>query len=463
MAGSARFQVDMALNASDVIKGSNDAAMALADLEDAVGEVADESAKSGGKVDSFATKLVEASRKAGKSDDDIKDALRGMGLSAKQAERAVDEVGDEFRDTGREGERAGDKLEDAMRDVQRASEKASDAVGDVGDKGFRKLGDAGTEVSSELRQNLGETFSSFRGDLEDLPQVAQDVFGGLAGSVGGLGASLALAGGAAGIGLLIEGFNTLREQEEARKERVAEWADVYIENLGRIGENLATFAAIEEVYTDPEKYDKAAENAELWGTSVSTAVNIMAGDMVTAEAVTQSLAAEQEKLNEKAEDALKGGEKLTAAEQERTVEILKGQEALRRQGEEMAEGAQRARELSDSYLALLGSASEASLEVDELGNKLYTLPSGEQIMVDVETGQATTDLDAFQGDADGVIDHVNGKDITLQVKTASAIAAAQQAADTIAGLSASITVNADTTAMRRQIDRELSRARSWNE
>jgi hypothetical protein len=51
---------------------------------------------------------------------------------------------------------------------------------------------------------------------------------------------------------------------------------------------------------------------------------------------------------------------------------------------------------------LINDAASATLEVDELGNELYTLPDGTQIMIDAETGQATTDVQKFKGDVDGV-------------------------------------------------------------
>ena len=58
MAGSSRFEIDGVLNTSGIAKGAKDGAKALADLEKAVGEVGDESAKAGGPVDSFAAKLL---------------------------------------------------------------------------------------------------------------------------------------------------------------------------------------------------------------------------------------------------------------------------------------------------------------------------------------------------------------------------------------------------------------------
>ncbi|MCK8465871.1 hypothetical protein M0722_01570 [Microbacterium sp. KSW4-16] len=417
---SKRFEIDIGLNASEVAKGAQDGKKALADLEAAVGDVADESGRAGGKVDSFASKLVDASRKAGKSDDDIKDALRQMGLSAKQAERAVEGVGDEFKDAGRDGERAADKLEDSLRDVQREAGKTSDDIGDVGEKGFRKLGDAAEETSGELKQNLGETFSSFRGDLEDLPQIAQDVFGGLAGSVGTLPAAFALAAGAAGIGLLINGFQEVQEQEEARKERVAEWTQAYIDGLGRMEDAVANFASVEAIYTDPERYAEAEKNAKNWGTSLSTAVNAMAGDATALSVVQQNLADNASTVSE----ALRrtGGDIRGLDYDMRTLrdQTNQGTDSFNAISGEMSEAAARADAYSESLLQILANADSATRGVDDLGNAVYTLPDGQQIMIDAETGKATADVSKFKGDTDDVIDQLNGRDVILSARASVA-------------------------------------------
>lgn len=453
---SKRFEIDIGLNASGVAKGASDGKKALADLEEAVGDVATESAKSGGKVDSFAAKLVDAARKAGKSDDDIKDALRNMGLSARQAEEAVEDIGDEFRETGRHGKRAADDLEDSLRDVQRQSERTSDEVGDVGEKGFRKLGDAGKEVSGELKQNLGETFSSFRGDLEDLPQIAQDVFGGLAGSVGTLPAAFALAAAAAGIGLLINGFEQVNEQEEERKKRVAEWAQVYIESLGQMTGAVANFAAVEKVYTDPELYAKAEENAKNWGVAVSTAVNAMAGDATALEIAQQNVADKTEKVGEKLNDV--GGDirGLNKDYRDMRAEASRGQEALDALTGEMEAGQQIANQYSDSLLQIVQSADSAGVEVDKFGNTVYTLPDGKQVMIAAATGKATEDVSAFKGDVDGKIDQLNNRDIVLDVATGQALSAVQSAVNQIDNMSATLTVRANVYQAIRTVQEAVS-------
>jgi|GEM_PF-1784245 len=413
MAGSSRFEIDGVLNASGIAKGAQDGKKALSDLEKAVGDVADESARSGGKVDTFASRIVDAARKAGKADDDIKDALRGMGLSARQAEEAVEGVGDEFQATGREGDRAAEKLEDSLKDVQRQAGKTSDEVGDVGERGFRKLGDAGEEVSGELKQNLGETFSSFRGELEDIPQLAQDVFGGLASSVGTLPAAFALAAGAAGVGMLVQGFQNLQKEEEERKQRVSEWAQAYIEAMGSMTESVANFASVEAIYTDTEKYAEAEKNAKNWGVSVSTAVNAMAGDLTSLGVAQENVAEKSTKVGEQLEAV--GGDVRGLSHEYRTMreEANSGQTALDRLNGEMSQGQEIAAQYASSLYNLAVSGGTATGATDDLGNAIYRLPDNTEVVVDAKTQTAYENVDTLENKVQGVRD----KDVNVNVRT----------------------------------------------
>ncbi|WP_298038321.1 hypothetical protein [uncultured Microbacterium sp.] len=380
----------------------------------------------------------------------------------------LEDVSEILEDVGRDSDKATDKLEDGMRDAQRRTDDAGDEIRKIRDelnkagragkksgddigKGMRdssddmrRFGDATGEVSDELSQNLGETFSSFRGDLEDLPQIAQDVFGGLAGSAGSLTASLGLAGVAGAIGLAVAGFEEMKKQEEERKERVSEWAATYIGSLGKMTEAVADFAAVEAIYTDSEKYAQAEENAKNWGVSVSDAANAMAGDLTAIEVAQQNVADKSAAVSEKIEAV--GGNIRGLNHEYRTMreEASTGQKALDDLTGEMSEGQAIAGQYSDSLKKIVSSASEATKEVDELGNVVYTLPDGRQVMISAETGQATTDLDAFQDDADGVIDHVNGRQMKLDITTRDAISAAQNAVNQINGMSATIDISAAT-------------------
>ena len=350
--------------------------------------------------------LEDVSELLEKVGDDGKEAGKDLERGMRDAQRRTDDAADEIR-----------KLRDELNKTGRAGKSSGDDI----DAGLGRVKHSAEEAGDELRQNLGETFSSFRGDLEDLPQIAQDVFGGLAGSVDSMVGSLALAGGAAGVGLLIAGFQAIQEQEQQRKERVGEWVQAYIDGLSTMTDAVANFASVEEIYTDGDRYAQAKKNAEDWGVSVSTAVNAMAGDAASLAVVNDTLTASEQRVAE-AVDNLKGGRLAGLNKDMRDLRqsTIDGRSSFEALTGEMDEAKAIAAQYSDSLISIAQNAESAQVSVDELGNTVYELPDGQQIMIDAETGQATADLTKFKGDADGVINQINGRDVTLSVNAAVA-------------------------------------------
>lgn len=355
--------------------------------------------------------------------------VKDMDESLEDLKGSLDDVADEVKkvDKGngfKDLERSAERAEDEMSDLEKRLRKVRDEAGDVGDKGqagFRKLGDAGEEVSSELKQNLGETFSSFRGDLEDLPQIAQDVFGGLAGSVGGLAGSLALAAGAAGIGLLIAQFQAADEAAKESAARAAEWADAFI----GAGSGVLSFeqqaAKVRDIITDDERYKQATENAKLWGVSINTAVAALAGSGSAIDEVTAALEKKKDASEKDAQAAQEMAEAngsallaLTPAE----IEYNKARDALNLLTGEMERGAQGA-DVYSRYLIDTARATEGATEaVDEFGDTVITLPDGKQVYIDAQTGRATDNVNAIQQKIYGV----KGTTVGVGVDTSSASA-----------------------------------------
>lgn len=457
---------------SGIVKPTEDAADALDRLGEATGDVGDASDKAGGEVNSFASKLVDASRKAGKSDDDIKDALRNMGLSARQAERAVEDIGDEFKETGREGDRAADKLEDALRDVQKQSQKTERSVDDIGGKGFGKLKDGAQEVTQEVGQNLGEAVSSIRGDLSDLGQVGQDTLGGLAATLAGSGpagiaGAAALAAGAVGLGLVTAEIQEQNERVQKLKQYFAEaWQEAvdggnaYIDTATIIGE-------MNSIIFDPdraEEYKRIQEDANKLGLDRQTLLQAAAGDQESLNVVTErtnQLVDEQNKLVTDSDDIrTKGrGPKEAAAAQELDA-LDQINDRWRQYGEINDENRQKAEDsatfTSDYLLKTVANAESATRAVDDFGNVLITLPTGQEIVIDAKTGKATTDVSKFKTDTDGVIDQLNGRDVVMSVATGDALRAAQSAVDTINNMSATVTVRANVYQTIRAVQDALS-------
>ncbi|CAH0262754.1 hypothetical protein SRABI98_03550 [Microbacterium sp. Bi98] len=342
---SKRFEIDMGLNASDVAKGAKDAETAIGKLEDAV-----------------------------------EDAGRARDL---------------------------DRLEDSLRDVQRQAGRTEDAIDDIGTRGgnsFRKLSDAGSEVSGELRQNLGETFSSFRGDLEDLPQIAQDTLGGLAGSgaIGGIAGLAATAAGAAGLGLIVGAIDNINAAAEKSEERASELAGAYIEAGTTVLSTIDAAARVSQVVTDKELREEATKLAETIGIDLAEAVRIVAGDANALAGAQGILADRQAVVNDKMNTGTElSAQRIIEIQEERRA-VIDQSNALEVYSDRQDTATQRAQLYSDSLKAMIDDAGSATVEVDELGNKLYTLPDQTQVLINAETQQATTNVDGFKGDLDGV-------------------------------------------------------------
>lgn len=363
--------IDVLMNAREVQRGARDVSKAL----DGVADAADAAARDGEK-----------------GTDKLERGLRDIVQAARPAERAYRDVGEEAKGAGR---------------------KAKDA-GDDADEGFRKFRDAGEEASSELRQNLGETFSSFRGDLTDIGQIGQDVFGGLAGSVGGLVPAVGLAAGAAGMGLLIGAFELAEERRQQLSDRANDLANAYIEAGSNVMSAMSIAARTAEIITGEER-DEALEYARVLGVDLPTAARAMAGD-VNALAAVNAIAAQATRDAYAAADEQRESLKALTPEQEAKVRAdLEAINKARELNGVVDEANQKFQDQQGVLRGLVSDADSAAVSVDALGNQVYELPDGTQIMINAETGQASTDVSNFKGDTDGVIEQLNNQQIKLRV------------------------------------------------
>lgn len=335
-------------------------------------------------------------------------------------ENALDKVADSLDDVARDGDKAQRELERNFREIAGAAKDSSRKVADEGEAGFRKLGDKGAEVSDELKGNLGETFSSFRGDLQDLPQIAQDTLGGLAGSgaLGGIAGLAATAAGAAGIGLIIGALEATDERAEALKQRANDMAKAFIDAGTNVVTATSVAAASADVLTDNDKRKEVQAYADALGVDLATAVRAYVGD-ANAMAVVDKIATDAKRENLDIAEKQKGA---TTALTDAQLDTIKGNQAAinaQRELNSVLDDANAKFNDQQSVLkGLINDASSASKEVDELGNAVYSLPDGTQIMIDAETGQATTDLTKFKGDLDGVTETVTSR-IKVEVDSSS--------------------------------------------
>lgn len=359
---------------------------------------------------------------------DIAMNSRAAQRDAKDLSEALDSVSDAIDDVVRDSEKGGDRVERTFRDMTREAEKLADETkstarvidkeyGDAyrgarqsADDGMTGMSERSKEVSDELRGNLGETFSSFRGDLEDLPQIAQDTLGGLAGSgaLGGIPGLAVTAAGAAGLGLIIGAFEKINEENEASQQRIAEWANAYIEAGGRVLSSSQIIASAQAIITDPEKWQEAKKNAELWGTSVETAILAQAGHAESMDQVSRALDRQRdayEQLISKPTENYEAREKDLS-----NLEAAVG--AYDRLSNEMEQGRAQADVLSQAMINVARSTAGSTEEVDEFGDTVITLPDGKQVYIDAETGQATQDVDAIERKVYGIQDHT----VTVRAK-----------------------------------------------
>lgn len=427
MGGSSkRFEIDMALNASDVAKGATDAKSAIQELDEAVGKVGSESSGAGSKVDDFADKLVAAARDAGKSDDDIRESLRDMGYSADNAKKAVGQLGDDFKDAGRDGARGVEKLEDALKDAQRETRDLGDDADKAGNdirKGMKRAEDGVDEFGREAESTAKESAASFDGSAESIvdafQEVAANAFAGFgpAGVVAGLAAAL-------GIGAAVSGFEAVNEAEQASRERAAEWAQAFVEAGGKVLNAAVTSAKALDIATDDEKFKTAGDNAKNWGVDVSVAIAAMAGEKWALDTVNQSLIDSEEKVADAYDKAQGQYSGLAGSLDKANIEAERGRDAFNKLSEELALGGQQFDAYS-SYLIAMSEHTEGATRVtDEFGDTVVTLPDGKQIYIDAETRQATDNVSSIEKKVYGIKD----KNVNVNV-TSSGTSSAQNAID----------------------------------
>lgn len=352
-----------------------------------------------------------------KPTEDARDALEKLAdnRSGDKLAAQMQKAQRETKDLTTETKRAADAIEDGFRDAYRKARQSADD----GLDGMRRVT---AETSDELKQNLGETFSSFRGDLEDLPQIAQDVFGGLAGSVDGLGSSLALAAGAAGVGLLVQAIQLAGEEQEKITDRAAEWANGYIEAGGRVLDFQTRMAAINDIITG--QYSEAKKNAEIWGVSLQTAAAAMSG---SEEAINRAQAGIDRMNSASAELAASGATvtdefgNITMAGSDLAGTAVAGQAALDGFKKSLSLAKDMAGASAAAMIDQARATAGATEKVDEFGDTIISLPDQTQVYIDAETGRATSNVDAIKNQIYSVPEGHNTT-MTVTADTSQALA-----------------------------------------
>lgn len=317
----------------------------------------------------------------------------GKSRGPEQLERAMKDAQKETKDLKSETERTARAIEQEYRDSYRKMKRDSDDA-------FDKASEGAEEFKDEAQQSIKETAASFS-DVTDAVDLVQEV---AANAFSGFGPAGVAAGAAAaiGIGAAVSGFEAVSEAEQASRERASEWAQAFVDAGSTIVSSTISVAKQTEIATDPEKYKTATENAKNWGVDVSVAIAAMAGETWALNAANDALTKSEKDAAAEAVKLADGGEALADMLVGQTAQTRAGRDAMNQLQNEMEGGKAQFDALSDSLLKTIENAGEATLEVDKFGNKLVTLPEGEQIVISAETGQATTNLDLFKDDLDGV-------------------------------------------------------------
>ncbi|MFD6094537.1 hypothetical protein ACFWGN_20690 [Oerskovia sp. NPDC060338] len=209
------INIDFVANVSKFIGGTKDIEGALDDVIDSLDDVGRDADKSSDKAVRSFDKIEDAAKDAGKAVD-------------KQFADKVDDAGDEAKTLEK-------KFRDSFDGVKKESKTSGQSIGDDAKKGFGEASEATETFKNEARQNLSETVSSFRGDTEDLAQIAQDVLGGVVSDLGPLGMAAGTAA-AAGIGIAVAKLQDMAEKINAAKEEAGALALEFKDAGGRIEE-----------------------------------------------------------------------------------------------------------------------------------------------------------------------------------------------------------------------------------
>lgn len=291
------FKLSIVSDVSDVVRGNKD-------IEGSFDEVAD-------SLDDLARESRDAGRDVARGlGDGADDAARDVDDATDKIGRSLESTGDEARDAGRdierhmddaarEGDKAAEKLErsfkEAFDEVKGEARTSTRQVADDTRVNFDEAGNATETFRDEARSNLSETVSSFRGELEDIPQLFQDILGGVSADLGPAGA-IGTIFAAAGLGLAVKFYEDWKEQAENVEQRISDMYDDMLESGQDYLSEQFLNTQISDILNSAEEavigYQRAQEIAAATGLDLTTVVRGYAGEAQAAQQV-------QDALNEK--------------------------------------------------------------------------------------------------------------------------------------------------------------------
>lgn len=351
-------------------------------------------------------------REAVRGADDVADALQDahdrLRDLTKEGDTSADRMEADFRSVSRAADRSSDELKSKFREAYQSIRRSSDDAADDVVRSQRRMGERSAEVGQEIRQNLGEGIANAaRGDFESLADTIGDTFGGAVAGIGGVATAGLAAAGALGIGALVAAFQLAEEQRKKLEERASDLARAYIDAGTNVLDAMTIATRASDFLADPEKRKETERLSEVLGISMPEAARTLAGDLNALSAANEIVKAnEDERLQLMRESANYMSGDFTTAEKERLTRLLDQRTAVDDLNKANGMANQTFQDQQRLLVDLINSAEGATKEIDEVGNAVYTLPDGTQILIDAETGQATTDVSKFKGDVDGIPDVV---------------------------------------------------------
>lgn len=343
----------------------------------------------------------------------VRDALKGTG----DVEKALGDIESTLDDMARSGDDSTDKMSRGFRDLARKADDSADtiersfkqsyrdirnAADDTADdvvRSQRRMGEKSAEVGQEIRQNLGEGIANAaRGDFASLSDTIGDTFGGITAGIGGIGFAAAGAAAAVGIDAIVAAFQLAEQERQKLEERAADLSNAYIEAGTNVLDAVTISGRAADILTNKDTRKEAEDLAKALGTDLQTAVRALAGDtnaLAVANGIVKDSEEEYQNLMQKRGSDYKS---LSAAENDRFDQLQKQADGVRNLNEVNGIANQTFATQQEVLKGLITDAEGATKQVDGLGNAVYTLPDGTQILIDAETGQASTDVSTFKGD-----------------------------------------------------------------
>ena len=320
-------------------------------------------------------------------------------------EQALEKVSDSLDDMARETKKGADKADDAVdkladsfdearRSVKKL-EEAGDQAGDSVRKSMKHAEEGVDEFKSEAAQTAKESAASFDGSFESIGDVIQEVAANAFAGFGPAGAAAGIAV-AAGAGVMIEAITKVGEAFDAARESAFTMAY----DVGGALTEAGVQARMAEWTSDTEKWKQVTD------------LSVASGwDQID---VLKALANGGDDLDRLSTAFAKNGAQ-SMLTQGRLWEL---EAAIAGTKDGYMSGSQAAEVNAAALYDYAQSVGTATGETDALGNAIYALPDGTEVVVNAQTQRASENINAFQGK----VNSVTGKTVSVNADTSNATA-----------------------------------------